>query len=123
MAGRVFFSVSMSLDGFIAPAAGKDAGLRGDDVRHDPEQQYWLAKWIELQQWVLPQRHFRESVGFGAGGEEGRDNDILRETFARTGANASHVAMGSPHERVRCHWTGSPQARLHSSPRRPHASA
>ena len=39
MAGKVFFSVSMSLDGFIAPPAGKDAGLRGTDVSHDPEQQ------------------------------------------------------------------------------------
>ena len=39
MAGKVFFSVSMSLDGFIAPPAGKDAGLRGADVSHDPEQQ------------------------------------------------------------------------------------
>jgi hypothetical protein len=38
MAGKVFFSVSMSLDGFIAPPAGKDAGLRGADVSHDPEQ-------------------------------------------------------------------------------------
>ena len=93
MAGKVFFSVSMSLDGFIAPEAGKDAGLRGDDVRHDPEQQHWLAKWIELQQWVLPQRHFRESAGFGEGGEKGRDNDILRETFERTGANVMGKRM------------------------------
>lgn len=93
MAGKVFFSVSMSLDGFIAPEAGKDAGLRGEDVRDDPEQRYWLARWMELQQWVFPQRHFRESVGFGEGGEEGRDNDILRETFQRTGANVMGKRM------------------------------
>jgi hypothetical protein len=87
MAGKVFFSVSTSLDGFIAPPAGKDAGLRGADVSHAPEQQLWLARWIELQQWVFPQRFFRENVGSGEGGEEGRDNDILRETFERTGAS------------------------------------
>ena len=93
MGGKVFFSVSMSLDGFMAPEAGKDAGLRGEDVRHDPEQRYWLAMWMELQRWVLPQRYFRESVGFGEGGEEGRDNDILRETFQRTGANVMGKRM------------------------------
>jgi dihydrofolate reductase len=93
MAGKVFFSVTMSLDGFIAPPEGKDAGLRGDDVSHDPEQQLWLARWIELQQWVFPQRFFRENIGFGEGGEEGRDNDILRETFERTGASVMGKRM------------------------------
>src|SRR3954454_397275 len=93
MAGKVFFSASMSLDGFIAPPEGKDAGLRGDDVSHDPEKQLWLARWIQLQQWVFPQRFFRENVGFGEGGEEGRDNDILRETFERTGASVMGKRM------------------------------
>ena len=87
MAGKVFFSVTMSLDGFIAPEAGKDAGLRGEDVRHDPEQRYWLGRWMDLQRWVFPQRYFRENAGIGEGGEEGRDNDIVRETFQRTGAS------------------------------------
>jgi dihydrofolate reductase len=72
MAGTVFFSVSMSLDGFIAPESPED--LMG-------------PQWMELQQWVFPQRFFRENLGFGEGGEEGRDNDILRETFERTGAS------------------------------------
>src|SRR5215208_1219411 len=93
MAGKVFFSVSMSLDGFIAPSEGKNAGLRGDVVSHDPEQQLWLARWIHLQQWVFPQRFFRENIGFGEGGEEGRDNDILRETFERTGASVMGKRM------------------------------
>lgn len=74
MAGKVFFSVSMSLDGFIAPE-----GRMGE-----PD---WTAQWMELQQWVFPQRFFRENLKFGEGGEEGRDNDILRATFARTGAS------------------------------------
>ena len=52
-----------------------------------------MAQWTELQQWVFPQRFFRESLGFGEGGEEGRDNDILRETFERTGASVMGKRM------------------------------
>src|SRR5580658_6300980 len=66
MAGKVFFSVSMSLDGFIAPEERMD----------DPDVQRWMAQWMELQQWI-----FRENLKLGEGGEEGRDNDIVRETF------------------------------------------
>jgi dihydrofolate reductase len=72
MAGKVFFNVSMSLDGFIAPASLGD--LMGQ-------------QWMELQQWLFAQRFFRENLKLGKGGEEGRDNDILRETFERTGAS------------------------------------
>ncbi len=72
MAGTVFFSVSMSLDGFIAP--GSLGELMG-------------RQWMELQAWVFPQRFFRENLNLGGGGEEGRDNDILRETYKRTGAS------------------------------------
>ena len=72
MAGKVFFSVSMSLDGYIAPESLEE--LMG-------------RQWVELQQWVFPQRFFRENLQLGQGGEEGRDNDILRETFERTGAS------------------------------------
>src|SRR5690348_14185102 len=78
MAGKVFFSVSMSLDGFIAPASLEE--LMGQ-------------QWMELQQWVFPQRFFRENLGLGEGGEEGRDNDILRETFERTGASVMGKRM------------------------------
>ncbi|MFD1824157.1 dihydrofolate reductase family protein [Mumia zhuanghuii] len=78
MAGTVFFSVSMSLDGFIAPESSDE--LMG-------------KQWRELQQWVFPQRFFRENLLLGEGGEEGRDNDILRETFARTGASVMGKRM------------------------------
>jgi len=78
MAGKVFFSVSMSLDGFIAPESLED--LMGQ-------------QWMELQQWVFPQRFFRENLLLGRGGEEGRDNDILRETFERTGASVMGKRM------------------------------
>src|SRR6201996_1369870 len=72
MAGKVFFSVSMSLDGFIAP--GSIGELMGQ-------------QWMELQQWIFPLRFFRENLNLGEGGEEGRDDDIARETFERTGAS------------------------------------
>jgi dihydrofolate reductase len=78
MAGKVFFSVSMSLDGFIAPESIGD--LMGQ-------------QWMELQQWVFPQRFFRENLKLGEGGDEGRDNNILRETFARTGASVMGKRM------------------------------
>ena len=78
MAGKVFFSVSMSLDGFIAPASLGE--LMG-------------KQWMELQQWIFPTRFFRENLQLGEGGEEGRDNDILRETFERTGASVMGKRM------------------------------
>src|ERR1700749_3566974 len=78
MAGKVFFSVSMSLDGFVAPESLED--LMGQ-------------RWMELQQWIFPQRFFRENLKLGEGGEEGRDNDIVRETFERTGASVMGKRM------------------------------
>ena len=58
-----------------------------------------MAKWSELQAWVFPQRFFRENLKFGDGGEEGRDNDILRETFERTGASVMGKRMFDAGER------------------------
>src|SRR5881296_1170955 len=83
MAGKVFFSVTMSLDGFIAPEERMD----------DPDVQRWMAQWMELQRWVFPQRFFRENLKLGEGGEEGRDNDIVWETFERTGASVMGKRM------------------------------
>jgi len=78
MAGKVFFSVTMSLDGFIAP------GSLGDLMGR---------QWMELQQWIFPLRFFRENLKLGEGGEEGRDNDIARETHQRTGASVMGKRM------------------------------
>src|SRR5882757_7731485 len=83
MAGKVFFSMTMSLDGFIAPEERMD----------DPDVQRWTAQWMELQQWIFPQRFFQENLTLGEGGEEGRDNDIVRETFERTGASVMGKRM------------------------------
>src|SRR5258708_13947943 len=78
MAGKVFFSVTMSLDGFIAP------GSLGDLMGQ---------QWMELQQWAFPLRFFRENLKLGEGGEEGRDNDIARETFERTAPSVMSKRM------------------------------
>ncbi|HEV8559561.1 MAG TPA: dihydrofolate reductase family protein [Actinophytocola sp.] len=78
MAGKVFFSVTMSLDGFIAPENLED--LMGQ-------------QWMELQQWMFPLRFFRENLKLGEGGEEGPDNDIVRKTFERTGASVMGKRM------------------------------
>jgi len=92
MAGKVFFSVSMSLDGFIAPES-LEGFIAPEERRDDPDVQRWMAQWMELQQWIFPQRFFRENLKLGEGGEEGRDNDIARETFERTGASVMGKRM------------------------------
>jgi len=78
MAGKVFFNVSMSLDGFIAP---------------DSLGELMGQQWMELQQWIFPTRFFRENLKLGEGGEEGRDNDIVLQTHLRTGASVMGKRM------------------------------
>ncbi|MFF7047326.1 dihydrofolate reductase family protein [Streptomyces griseorubiginosus] len=87
MSGKVFFSVTMSLDGFMAPEDVPAEVVFTPEGRDDPRARRWLAKWSELQAWVFPLRWFRESLGFGEGGEEGLDNDFARATYERTGAS------------------------------------
>jgi dihydrofolate reductase len=84
MPGKVFFNITMSLDGFMAPRSEPgdiDALRRGEST---PNLERWMSQWSRLQAWVFPQRFFLESQHLGSGGEEGRDNDILRHTFERT---------------------------------------
>ncbi len=78
MAGKVFFSVSMSLDGYIAPESLGE--LMG-------------KQWMELQQWIFPTRFFRENLKLGTGGEEGTDDDVARATYERTGASVMGKRM------------------------------
>lgn len=70
---KVFFSVTVTLDGFMAPHWGSD--------------EQWMAEWMRMQDYVFHQRFFREQLKIGEGGETGQDNRILEETFARTGAS------------------------------------
>lgn len=90
---KVFFSVSMSLDGFIAP--------EGMELEHadDPNFNDWLSQWEKLQNWVSQQRFFRENLELGEGGETGQDNRILEETFNRTGVSIMGKRMFEGGER------------------------
>lgn len=78
---KVFFSVSVSLDGYLAPS--------GMDLAHaaDPTFEDWGAQWGKLHSWIFPQRFFRENLKLGAGGETGADHQILEHTFRRTGVS------------------------------------
>jgi len=64
---------------------------------------------MELQQWILGQRFFRENLLLGEGGEEGRDNDIARETHLRTGASVMGKRMFDAGEQM---WP--PEAPFHT---------
>jgi len=74
---KVFFSVTMSLDGFIAP----------EFMQLGQPVEKWLSQWMELQSYVFQQRFFRENLKLGDGGETGQDNRILEETYNRTGVS------------------------------------
>ena len=93
MAGKVFFSVTMSLDGFMAPDAVPVEYVFSPEGQNDPRVQRWMAQWMELQQWIFPLRFFRENLKLGEGGEEGLDNDIARATYERTGASVMGKRM------------------------------
>jgi dihydrofolate reductase len=99
MAGKVFFSVSMSLDGFIAPESMEWLFATPEQQEQDPRLERWMAQWMGLHQWIFPQRFFRENLKFGEGGEEGLDNDIARTTFERTGASVMGKRMFDAGER------------------------
>jgi dihydrofolate reductase len=90
---KVFFSVGMSLDGYMAP--------EGMDLTHadDPNFNDWMSQWSELQKWVFQQRFFRGNLKLGDGGETGRDNQILEETFNRTGVSIMGKRMFDGGER------------------------
>ena len=75
--GNVFFSVTMSVDSFIAPEFM--------ELGRPPDQ--WLDQWLELQRYVFQQRFFRENLKLGDGGDTGQDNRILEETYNRTGVS------------------------------------
>jgi dihydrofolate reductase len=93
MAGKVFFSVTMSLDGCMAPEAVPVEDVFSPARRNDPGVRRWTAKWAELQAWLFPQRWIRENLRLGEGGEEGLDNDIVRATYERTGASVMGKRM------------------------------
>jgi dihydrofolate reductase len=93
MAGKVFFSVTMSLDGFMAPEPVPAEDAFSPDKQDAPHIRRWMTKWAELQAWLFPQRWLRENLHLGEGGEEGIDNDIARTTYERTGASVMGKRM------------------------------
>jgi len=93
MAGKVFASVSMSLDGFVAPESMEWLFATPEQRERDSRLKRGMTQWMELQQWIFPQRFFRENLKLGEGGEEGPDNDIARATFERTGASVMGKRM------------------------------
>src|SRR5258706_5771013 len=88
MAGKVFFSVTMSLDGFMAPEAVPVEYVFSAEGQNDPRAQRWMTKWSELQAWLFPQRWFRDQLKLCEGGEERLDNGNRRATYQRTRASA-----------------------------------
>jgi dihydrofolate reductase len=93
MAGKVFFSVSMSLDGFVVPESMEWLRATPEQRAQEPKLQRSMTQWMELQGWAFPLRFFRENLKLGEGGTEGRDNDIARATFERTGASVMGKRM------------------------------
>jgi dihydrofolate reductase len=74
---KVFFNVTMSLDGCIAPQF----------MQLDQPADRWLPQWMELQAYLFQQKFLRENLKLGEGGETGVDNQMLEHTFNRTGAS------------------------------------
>ena len=71
---KVFVSLGMSLDGFMAGQNRGPTNPLGDGG-------------VAIHDWAFQQRAFRAHLGLGDGGETGVDNDIVEQTFARIGAN------------------------------------
>src|SRR4030095_571923 len=71
---KVFFSVGISLDGFIAGPNGSGTNPLGDGG-------------LNLPQWAFRQKDFPGQLGIGEKGETGPDNEIIKEIFNRIGSN------------------------------------
>ena len=93
MPSKVFVSLSMSLDGFVAPESMDWLRVTQAQRDADPALARGMHQWMQLHGWFMPTRFFREHLKIGAGGEEGRANDIARETSARIGANVMGKVM------------------------------
>ncbi|MFA6469303.1 MAG: dihydrofolate reductase family protein [Bacteroidota bacterium] len=101
MAQKVFFDMTISLDGFIAP--------EGMEMEHFNNSDYkqWLKKWMELQAWVFPLKYFRKNLKLEESpleyfqdkakieedAETNALNQSVEETFNRTGASIMGATM------------------------------
>lgn len=78
---KTFINIGLSLDGFMAP----DGMIIENWDR--PDINDWGAKWGALMGWIFKLEYFQQKLALGSGGETGPINDMLRQTFERTGAN------------------------------------
>ena len=90
---KIFVNIGLSLDGYMAP--------EGMALEHweDPGYKNWGAKWGALMGWIMKQEYFRAMAKFGPGGETGAENDIVRKTMERSGANIMGKRMFEQGER------------------------
>lgn len=70
---KVFVSVGMSLDGFLAGPNGGPKNPLGDGG-------------VDIHKWAFRTRAFLEHLGMEGGEAQGNDNEIARRTFDRAGA-------------------------------------
>jgi dihydrofolate reductase len=71
---KVFVHVGISLDGFVA---GVNRGPK-NPLGH---------MGVKIHEWMFHTRAFRENLKLGGGGETGPDDELVRATSARIGAN------------------------------------
>ena len=91
---NVFVNIALSLDGYLAPE-----GMTIENWE-TPEYKHWGAKWGALMSWIINQKHFRENLRLGPGGETGPVNDLIRSTTERIGANVMGKRMFDQGERA-----------------------
>jgi len=72
--GNVFFSIGLTLDGFIAGLNASPRNPLGDGG-------------LDIHRWLFLQRSFRRNLDLGDDGETGIDDQLVEGIFNRTGAN------------------------------------
>jgi dihydrofolate reductase len=72
--GSVFFSIGLTLDGFIAGLNASPRNPLGDGG-------------LDIHRWLFLQRSFRRNLKLGDDGETGIDDKLVEGIFNRTGAN------------------------------------
>lgn len=70
---KIFFSIGMSVDGFIAGSNGGPENPLGDNG-------------TQIHEWMFRQQAFLDNLELEGEGETGEDNELLESVFNRTGA-------------------------------------
>jgi dihydrofolate reductase len=80
---KVRFDITVTLDGYVAGPEQSEANPLGVGADH-------------IHDWLLKLKSFREMHGDTGGGEEGTNDDILRDAFAGIGATIMGRNMFGP---------------------------